>query len=463
VRGVRLSLIGAALFALGVAATSSSAASAAAPQTPARGTQASGASASRHAIVLGATSGTPVNIVTDPVGLSVEYPVLAADLGTGSCPPPALVSTIEGLGAPTIRIGGDSGDETAPAGTPPFAGVTDLPAPFWSQLACLESQTHEPFVIGLNLASQMPAWAATMAAGARSAVPASLLSFEIGNEADIDGPAVPWWNATAQAKSLLPFQTYLDDAEAVAEQLGTGAIIEGPDFATPRWTSKIPEIAKALPLHAVDAHFYPLNACTGLRQATVKALLARGASEPDGALLATLAQAESAHLPMVISESNSVACRGKPGVSDSPASAVWGLRVVINMIMSGIQSVRFHSSGSSYDPFVVSGDTVTTRPLYLGLEAAVQLLPVGATVIALQTPKPLSGVLVSAPSGHTSYILTNYAKSPRLVTVRSAAASATLLSVTPSAAVVTSGQISASRGELRVSVAPNSVVAITPA
>jgi hypothetical protein len=460
VRSVRLSLLGAGLVALGVSVGSSSAtATGVSTGAPAAG---SGARAPARAVALGATSGTPVTIVTDPVGLSVEYSVLAADLGTGGCPPPELVSTIEGLGDPTIRIGGDSGDETAPAGTPAFAGVTDLPAAFWSQLACLESQTREPFVVGLNLASQMPAWAATIAAGARSAVPASLLSFEIGNEADIDGPSVAWWNATAQAKSLIPFQTYLDDAEAVDEQLGPGAEVEGPDFATPRWTPEIPQIATALSLHAIDAHFYPLNACTGLRQATVKALLARGASEPDGAVLATLAQAERIHLPMVISESNSVACRGKPGVSDSPASAVWGLRVVINMLMSGIESVRFHSSGSSYDPFVVSGDTVTTRPLYLGLEAAVQLLPVGATITALRTSKALSGFLVSTPSGHTSYIVTNYGSSARLVTIRTARAAATLLSVTPSATVVTTRQITPSGGKLSVAVAPNTVVAITP-
>jgi hypothetical protein len=441
VRGVRFSLFGVALVVLALAAASSNA-------------------SSLRAVALGATTGAPVTIVTDPVGLSVEYPVLAADLGTASCPSPELISTIEGLGVPTIRIGGDSGDETAPAGTPPFSGVTDLPADFWSQLACLESQTHEPFVVGLNLASQMPAWAATMAAGARSAVPANLLSFEIGNEADIDGPSVAWWNATAEAKSLLPFPTYLDDVEAVEQQLGPGAGVEGPDFATPRWTSQIPQIAAALSLHAIDAHFYPLNACTGLRQATVAALLARGAAEPGGAALAILAQAERVHLPMVISESNSVACRGKPGVSDSPASAVWGLRLVINMIMSGIESVRFHSSGSSYDPFVVSGDTVTTRPLYLGLESAVRLLPVGATVTTLRTPKALSGVVVSSESGHTSYIVTSYASSAKLVTVRASGA-ATILRVSPSGAIVTTSQIDPTAGKLRVSLAPNTVAAIT--
>jgi hypothetical protein len=133
---------------------------------------------------------------------------------------------------------------------------------------------------------------------------------------------------------------------------------------------------------------------------------------------------------------------------------------VINMIMSGIESVRFHSSGSSYDPFVVSGDTVVTRPLYLGLKAAVQLLPVGATLTALSTPKALSGVVVSSPSGHTSFIVTNYASSAQRVTVR-AATSATLLSVEPSGSVLTAQPIDPRDGKLTVSVAPNTVVAIT--
>ena len=237
------------------------------------------AAAAGTALTLGPTVGASVTVRRDPVGLSIEYPVLAADFGSGACPPPALVSAIEGLGVPTIRIGGDSEDQTAPAGTPPFTGVTDLPAAFWSQLACLESQTHEPFVVGLNVASQMPAWAATMAAGARSAIPANLLSFEVGNEADIDGPAIPWWNATGQARTLIPFSTYLDDAEAVVGQLGPGGDIEGPDFATRRWIGDLPQLVSDLSLHTIDTHFYPLNACTGAASATIAALLRPGASD----------------------------------------------------------------------------------------------------------------------------------------------------------------------------------------
>jgi hypothetical protein len=433
---------------------------AAAPPTRTTGT--SGTPGASSPVALGATRGAPVTIAADPVGLSVEYPVLAADLGSGACPPPSLVSAIEGLGTPTIRIGGDSEDETAPAGVPQFAGVTDLPHAFWSQLGCLDTQTHEPIVVGLNLASQIPAWAATMATQARGAIPASLLSFEIGNEPDIDGPSVAWWNATAPAKTLIPFTTYLDDAQAVEGQLGSGAVVEGPDFATPRWLGELPRIASTLSLHAIDAHFYPLNACTGAKQATVRALLTAGVSELSDYVTQTLAAATALHLPMLISESNSVACRGKPGVSDSAAAAVWGLRLVINAIRAGIQSVRFHSSGSTYDPFLVGADgTVTERPLYYGLETAVQLLPIGATVTTLRTPGDLMGVLVGDPDGSRTYIVTTYAGTPVEIRLR-AHRRATLTGIEPVVPIIEPlRHVKPVHGSLTVKLAPSTVVAVT--
>jgi hypothetical protein len=453
-------VLGVAMF-VGVAGTVASGASASVSvrQVSAEATGVSGVSTT-GTITLGSTSGQPVTIGTDPVGLSIEYPVLANDLGSGPCPPPGLVETLESLGAPTIRIGGDSQDETAPAGTPAFTGVTDLPADFWSQLACLESQTHEPFAIGLNLVSQVPAWAATMASEASSAVPANLLSFEVGNESDIAGPAVPWWDATGLAHTLMPFSNYLEDAQATAAQLPAGANIEGPDFATERWIPAIPKIAAALSLHTIDTHFYPLNACTGRKLVSVKALLSAGASELDPPVRATLAAALSLHLPMVISESNSVSCRGLAGVSDSPASAVWGLRLVINALVGGIASVRFHSSASSYDPFVVVNGIVTVRPLYLGLRAAVDLLPLGAQLQSLRTPSSLLGVVVTLADGQKTYIVSNYAQRSLHVRVR-AQGNLALLRVVPNPPVVENQSQEATAGSASVAVAPNSVVAIT--
>ena len=42
------------------------------------------------ALALGTPAARRVDVGADPVGLSVEYPLLARELGSGSCPPPAL-------------------------------------------------------------------------------------------------------------------------------------------------------------------------------------------------------------------------------------------------------------------------------------------------------------------------------------------------------------------------------------
>ena len=159
------------------------------------------------ALILAAPAGPAVTIAADPVGLSIEYPLLVHDLGAGRCPPPAFVHAITELGSPALRIGGDSQDKLAPAGTARAPGLSVLPARFWMQLGCLERETRIPVVVGLNVAWGNPAWAAAMAAGARTAVPRSRLSFELGNEPDIYGDPVEWWNGRELTANRMPWRT----------------------------------------------------------------------------------------------------------------------------------------------------------------------------------------------------------------------------------------------------------------
>jgi hypothetical protein len=149
-------------------------------------------------------------------------------------------------------------------------------------------------------------------------------------------------------------------------------------------------------------------------------------------------------------------------VSNAPASAVWGLRLIINALRNGISDVRFHSSGSSYDPFIVNGATVSTRPLYLALEAAVDLLPPGAQLQSLRTPNSLMGVVVVEPGGQKTYIVTNYTAHSKRITVP-AHGSVTLLNVVPEAPVIENSTAAAHGTTVAVRIAPNSVTAITAA
>ena len=142
------------------------------------------------------------------------------------------------------------------------------------------------------------------------------------------------------------------------------------------------------------------------------------------------------------------------------ASAVWALRLVINALRGGILSVRFHSSASSYDPFVVTDGTVTVRPLDLGLQAAVNLLPVGAQLQTLRTPRTLLGVVVTLTDGQKTYIVSNYAHHSVAVTVP-AHGKVALVRVVPVAPVVENQSTEAAAGVASVRVASNSVVALT--
>lgn len=419
------------------------------------------------AFALGAPAAHAITIGTDPVGLSVEYQLLARELGDGSCPPAALVRAIRGLGEPALRIGGDSQDETAPAGTAPHAGVSDLPAGFWLRLACLERETAVRVIVGLNLASGEPGWAATLAADARAAIPSTRLGFELGNEADIYGSHVPWWNGRTLVHTRMPFATYLARARALASEIGPGAAIEGPDFASGRWIDALPQLARTLHLTALDAHFYPLDACRGDAGVNAAALLSRATQLKLDERVRVARDAAAAGLPALISEANSISCGGLAGVSDSAAAAVWAARLVLVALRSGFDSVRFHSSGGAYDPFVVRGGTLTLRPLYAGLRAVAELLPVGATLRSVPAPRTLDAFAVAGASGRI-YILSNYAAAATVVTVpvrtsSHAGADARVVAIVPGTPTVRTWRAAVTGGRARVSLPAGSLVAITAA
>ena len=413
----------------------------------------------RPALAIGAPAGKATRIAGDPVGLSVEYQLLARWLGAGPCPPAALVHAIRSLGSPAIRIGGDSQEQTAPSGSPPHPGVSDLPAGFWSRLGCLERKTAVTVVVGLNLASDEPAWAATLAADARAVIPATRLRFELANEPDIYGGHVPWWNGTRLVHGPMPFATYLARARRLAAEIGTANPIEGPDFASGRWVKTVPALVRTLHLSVLDAHFYPLDACRSSAGATAAALLSRAIQLKIDERLRIARDARAAGLPALISEANSISCGGVAGVSDSPAAAVWAVRLLVEALRAGFGSVRFHSSVGAYDPFTVAGGAVTLRPLGLGLRAAAALLVGGAELRAVPSARAFDGVAVSDGAAVT-YLLSNYGAASRPVAVP-ARGSVRIEAIVARAPTVREWTAAASGGRARVALPPDSLTAIT--
>jgi hypothetical protein len=428
------------------------------------------------ALALDAPAGPSLTITADPIGLSIEYPLLERDLGGGRCPPASFVAAVAGLGTPTLRIGGDSQDEVAPAGTAPpatrtappaprnggFRGVSDLDVKLWTQLGCLERETGIDVVVGLNLASGEPAWGAELAAQARAAIPAARLSFELGNEPDIYGLRVRWWNGRALVSTAMPWSTYLARARQLAARLGPGAAIEGPDLASGRWVAAVPALARTLHLRTIDAHFYPLDGCRDPAAVTTANLLSRGIQSKLDERVRLARDARAAGLEAVISEANSVSCGGVAGVSDEPATAVWGVRTVITALRDGFASVRFHSSGGPYDPFVVTAGGVVARPLYVGLRALAGLLAPGERLRAIPGAGALDAVALGRPGGETqTTLLSNYAATPRWVALEAGGSPARVLAVIARAPTLERWRVAASGGRVRVELPANSVVAIS--
>jgi hypothetical protein len=470
-----LSLAGASCFA---AATSGPLALAMTPipiRLAAPGTRTRPAGPSEISLPLSVAGG--LAIAMRPVGLSLEYPTMAQDLGTGACPPPALVAALRQLGSPPLALAGESQDLTAPPGAltgvaPSWETATlyELPAPFWSQLHCLLSGAGDPLSVGLNLRKGVPSWAAQMVAGAQSAA-TNGLEFSLGNEPDL----YSLHNYAALAErlphaELAATNLYLQLAGALEPTVGALPVI-GPELAIPAlWRRQLPRIIAQLHDRAVGVHQYPLSACGGPGAVTTAKLLASTAADAPRSLAWVVADARAAGVPAIISEANSASCGGQAGVSDSPAAAVWAVRFVLSALKTGFQEVRFHSSGGSYDPFLVRGATVIARPLQSALVALNQWLPIGASIRTVPGVRGLVATAVSAPPTATSatgatagsapqLILDNESAKPRTVLLRGVrTAQAALLSATR--AGLQTLQLTSSGKRLTVTVPGNSVLAV---
>jgi hypothetical protein len=412
-----------------------------------------------------------VAVTMVPAGISVEYPVLAKDMAGGACPPPALSAELVKLGSPPLELGGVSQDLTAPPGTltqPPTSWQTatlyPLPAAFWSQLHCLLSSTREPLTVGLNMRTGNLAWATQMAAEARGAA-VDGLSFSLGNEPDLY--ELPNYSALDK-----PFAGEEAAAAGLYEQLagylrpavGNEPVV-GPELAVAsRWRTQLPLVARSVGLGTVGVHLYPLSTCRSASEVTVKGLLSKRVGEAPARLGWVALAAHALGLPAIISEANSASCGGLPGVSNTPAAAVWGLRFGLSALEAGFEEVRYHFSGNSYDPFVLLDGQIHERPLADALLALNSWLPVGTTLHpVVSTALAAEGVLAHAalrPDGSIVLILDNESARQARVLVRGVS-TAQMALLSPSQAGLPTRTVASATARVPLSLASNEIVALT--
>ena len=257
-------------------------------------------------------------------------------------------------------------------------------------------------ILDLNLVTGSPLIAARWAAAAETGLPhGSIVGFEIGNEPDIYSRR--YWLATVSRTgasggflpSALSASSYTQDFSAYAQALAgvaPGVPLIGPAVANPSrdlsWIRRL--IAAPHPgLGTLSGHRYPFSACakrSSRSYPTIARLLSERASAGMAhSVKAAVLLAHRAGLPFRLTELNSVTCGGRPGVSDSFATALWAPDALFELLRTGVDGVNVHVRNNAINAaFTLSGRGLRARPLLYGLILFARTLGADAQLVHLR-------------------------------------------------------------------------------
>jgi hypothetical protein len=355
-------------------------------------------------VTVTAGSGRAVAVPRSFLGLSTEYQELPAferhpadfDRVLAFLRPP------EG-GSLLLRVGGDSADRS-------FWSRPATPLPRWAlalhpgwlrHTNALVRRTGVRLLLDLNLLTGSAARAAAWTAAAERGLPRrSIVGLEIGNEPDLYNRRA-WLAATDWTRlgaALIPramnSAIYNADFAAYARTLNAvapGLPLAGPAIANAArhigWIQHL--LAAPHPgLGTLTAHIYPLSACAKPRAATfptIARILAPQASTDLGARIRLgVLDAHRAGLRFRVTELNSVTCGGRPGVSNSFATALWAPEALFELLRTGVDGVNIHVRDDTVNAaFALGPRGLLARPLLYGLLTFERALGPGAKLLPI--------------------------------------------------------------------------------
>ena len=371
-----------------------------------------------------------VVIPSDFLGLSFETPVFRSRAIESAAPP--LSRLLSGLGIGVLRISGDSVDHTqwlpAPAATAPWAAATVTPGDL-RNAATLTHATGWRLTLGLNLGHLIPTAVVDEARAARSILGPSLAGFAIGNEPDLYARPVPVpFRSVLGSKTLRPrgwglsaYQTEITRARRALASAGVSAPLYGPDTATSAWLGSYAARQQS-GLAAVTSHLYPLDRCRGGRVVSpgpsVAGLLSRGVARHEALRVAGLVHVAVSHgLSLRVDETNSVACGGQPGTSDTFAAALWAVDFSLIAARQGAAGLNFHGGLGScqkggtilspwYSPLcTLPSGQLRARPEYYALLLLRSLEDCAFVPVTYRTSRDVSVYALRAADGSLHVVL----------------------------------------------------------
>jgi hypothetical protein len=215
----------------------------------------------------------------------------------------------------------------------------------------------------LNLGSGTQAAAVSEARYVYKSAADQLLCFEIGNEPDFyyqNGLRKPSY-------SFKDFEKEFDKYYAGIKNALPGAVFSGPAaaFKTVNWVAPFAKDESGK-VKWVTEHYYKIGPPNNPSVTIKKLLDGNGAAVSQATQMADVCRPH--RLAYRIAECNSVFGGGKTGVSNTLASALWGLDFMFALAEKGAAGINFHGGGiGAYTPIAWSNGQFTARPLYYGM------------------------------------------------------------------------------------------------
>ena len=349
-------------------------------------------------------------VPADFIGLSYESAQLA-NPAFFAAENTALITLFRELGEQgVLRLGGGTSEFTSftteePKEPVPFDAVgpdtsknvkgdTRITPRSLRNLRAFLDATNWGCLYGLNLGRGTAMRAAEEAAYVRRILGPRLIAFQLGNEPDA------WRNR--YRPSTWSYEDYWK--EWIAAHAAVVAKVPQAKFAGPDVSNKINYLTgfaedvkrSCNDVVLLTSHYYAMGPA-GAKGVTVEKLLS-----PDPKLArdarAAVEAARSLGVPYRMSEGNSCWNGGQPGVSDTLASALWGVDMMLQFGTLGCAGVNLHGGGNGYyTPIAGSVSSgFTQRPEYFGMQLAREF--VGGTL--LKSELSCNDARVSAYAGH---------------------------------------------------------------
>lgn len=225
-------------------------------------------------------------------------------------------------------------------------------------------------IYGLNLGKGTPTQAAEEAAFVSETLGDRLISFQIGNEADLyhkNGLRSATYDYAAFARE---WKTFRDAVQARVP----AARFAGPDTSGSEWLAPFAQ-QFGKDVVELSTHYYALGPASNPAMNIQRLLNPGNPRWESGVPRIRQAMAES-HLPYRLTETNSCYGGGKPGVSNTFASSLWALDLMFQVLAVGGCGINFHGGGYGwYAPIVGAIENgFVARPEYYALLVMARLL-----------------------------------------------------------------------------------------